>query len=197
MFTAFGEKSPCEIRKDMVDWIKSNSESFKRHVFMAMVSCDIDFNTWFSNVKSNDFIGDEFCLSALCPMCKKHALVVMSTKVWTTIPPSFQKTNDEIRRLCDIHLLYVCKDTYSMLKPVFEWKFKVFIGEVSLLTPDPSEPLKDTTYTVLSKESSDQNVVEIKHETDLATEEAQDQLGLINIPPLPNTNQPLPDTTVN
>ena len=84
-----------------------------------------------------------------------------------------------------------------MFKPVFEWKREVPIGEVSLLTPDPSEPLKDTTDTVLSKKSSDQNVVEIKHETDLETAEVQDQLGLINIPSLPNTNHPLPDATVN
>ena len=71
-------------------------------------------------------------------MCQRHALVVTSVKLWTTIPPSFQKTDDEIRRLCDIHLLYVCKDTYSVLKPVFEWKCEVPIGEVSLVTsPEP------------------------------------------------------------
>ena len=197
MFTAFGEKSPDELHKDMVEWIESNCESFKNHMFMAMVSHDIDFNTWLSKVKSNDFIGDEFCLSTLCQMCQRHALVVTLTKVWTTIPPSFQNTNDEIRRLCDIHLLYVCKDTYTMLKSVFEWKREVPIGEISLLTPDPSEPLKDTTDTVLKKESSDQNVVEIKHETDLETAQVQDQLGLINIPSLPNTDHPLLDATVN
>ena len=122
VFTAFGERSPREVRKDMIDWIDSNLESFKSHVFMAMASRDIDFNTWFSEVKSNNFIGDEFCLSALCQMCQRHALVVTSGRLWTTILPSFQKTDDEIRRLCDIHLLYVCRDTYAVLKPVFEWK---------------------------------------------------------------------------
>ena len=84
-----------------------------------------------------------------------------------------------------------------MLKPVFKWKPEVAIGEVSLLTPYPSEPLKNTTDTTLSKESSDQTVAEIKHETDFVTEETPDQLGLINIPPLPNTDRQLPDATVN
>lgn len=142
----------------MVEWIEDNLESFKQHVFMAMASRDIDSDTWFSNVNSNDYIGDEFCLSALCQLCQRHALVVTSTKVWTTIPPSFNKTNDEIWRLCDIHLIYVCKDTYSMLKPVFEWKREFPIAQVSLLRPDDSEPLQDATDKVLSKEQIEQNI---------------------------------------
>ena len=40
-------------------------------------------------------------------------------------------------------------------------------------------------------------MVEIKYETDLETAEVQDQLGLINIPPLPDTDLPLPNATVN
>ena len=107
VFTTFRERSPGEVRKDMIEWIEENLESFKSHTFMGMASRDMRFDTWFNNVGSNDYIGDEFCLSALCQMCQRHALVVTSAKVWTTIPASFQKTDDEIRRLCDIHLLYV------------------------------------------------------------------------------------------
>ena len=172
VFTAFGERSPGEVRKDMINWIESNRESFKSYMFMAMASCNIDFDTWISEAKSNDFIRDEFCLSALCQMCRRHVLVVTSVKLWTTIPPSFQKTDDEIRRLCDIHLLYVCKDTNSVLKPVFEWKHEVPIGEVSLLTSN--EPLSETTETVLAKKSSEQNMIEIKQETVPVPAEVQD-----------------------
>ena len=112
VFTVFSERSPGEVRKDMINWIESNWESFKLHTFMAMASHDMDFDTWINDAKSNDYIGDEFCLSTLCQMCFRHALVVTSVKLWTTVPPSIQKTDDKIRRLCDIHLLYVCKDTY-------------------------------------------------------------------------------------
>ena len=45
VFTTFGERSPGEVRKDMIDWIESNLKSFKSHVFMAMASQDIDFDT--------------------------------------------------------------------------------------------------------------------------------------------------------
>ena len=198
VFTVFGERSPGEVRKDMIDWIESNRESFKLHTFMGMASRDMSFDTWINNVKSNDYIGDEFCLSALCQMCQRHALVVTSVKVWTTIPTSFQKTDDEIRRLCDIHLLYVCKDMYSVLKPVFEWKCEMPIGEINLVTPP--EPLDETTDVVLAKESSEQNIGKIKQEMPgipAEGHEEQDQFGLVDIPPLPDTPRPLLDAMVN
>ena len=188
----------------MVEWIESNRESFKTHVFMAMVSRDIEFDTWFRKVRSNDYIGDKFCLSTLCQMCQRHALVITSNKIWTTIPPNFNKTDDEIRRLCDVHMLYVCKDTYTILKPVFEWKRKIPIGEVCIITPaelpEACDPLQDTTHGVLTREACEQNVTEIKHETDLDPLEpaaASDQLGLVDVSPLSSASHSLLDATVN
>ena len=127
---------------------------------------DIYFDLWITQIKSNEF-----------------------RKVWTTIPPSFQKTDDEIHRLCDIHLLFVCRDMYAVLKLVFEWKCEVPIAEVSLLSPSSSEPLGDTTDTQVAKDQNDQNRAEVKHEMDnpLGTEasDVQDELGLVNVPALP------------
>ena len=198
VFTVFRERSPGEVRKDMIDWIESNRQSFKLHTFMGMASGDMSFDTWINNVRSNDYIGDKFCLSALCQMCQRHALVIMSVKVWATIPASFGKTDDEIRRLCDIHLLYVCKDTYSVLKPVFEWKREMPIGEMNLVTP--TDPLEETTEVVLPRESNEQNTSEIKEqtsETPAECDDEQDPFGLVDIPPPPDTSHPLPDATVN
>ena len=72
------------------------------------------------------------------------------------------------------------------------------IGEINLVTPP--EPLSETTDAVLAKESSEQNIVEIKQEmpvTPAEGQEEQDQFGLVDIPPLPDTPHPLPDAMVN
>ena len=132
-------------------------------------------------------------------MYQRHVLVVTSEKVWTTIPTSFQKTDDEICRLCDVHLLYICRDTCAVLKPVFEWKHEVPL--VSLLTPKTNEPLEDTMDTQLTKEQNEQNRTEIKQEqgTLIVPENinVQDQLRLINVPALPDPDCSLPDATIN
>ena len=92
----------------------------------------------------------------------------------------------------------MCKDTYSVLKPVFEWKHEVPIGELSLVTSP--EPLSETTDAVLAKESSEQDTVDIKQETiptHAEGQDQQDQLGLVDIPPLPDTTHPLLDAPIN
>ena len=65
VFSAFGERSPGEVRKDIIDWIESNLESFKSQVFMAMAARDMYFDSWITQVKSNEFIGDEFCFKCI------------------------------------------------------------------------------------------------------------------------------------
>ena len=98
MFTMFGifcDKSAGAVRKELCDTISANLESFKMQCFMGMASKDIDFNDWFTKLKSNDTICDEFGLSALCQAFQRHALVVTSHKIWSTIPASYGKTVDE------------------------------------------------------------------------------------------------------
>ena len=98
MFTMFGvfwDKSAGAVRKELCEWISANLESFKMQCFMGMASKDIDFDDWFTKLKSNDTVCDEFGLSALCQAFQRHALVVTSHKIWSTIPASHGKTVDE------------------------------------------------------------------------------------------------------
>ena len=103
-----------------------------------------------------------------------------------------------------MHMLFVCRDTYTILKPVFEWKREVPIGEVCIITPaelpESRDPLQDTTHGVFSREECAQNITEIKQETELDPQEqgaTRDQLGLVNIPTLPSVSQSLPDAMQN
>ena len=70
MFTMFGvfcDKSAGAIRKDLCEWISANLESFKKQCFMGMASKDVDFDDWFTKLKSNDTRCDEFGLSRVMP----------------------------------------------------------------------------------------------------------------------------------
>ena len=190
-FSVFCDKSPGVVCKDLCDWIQSNLEKFKSHCFMGMASRDLDFENCFRNLKWNDTEGDEFCLNALCQAFQCHALVVTSTRIWTTIPTFYNKSETEVQMLCDVHSLFVCKDTYACLSPKFERKKEVSIGELQLVRQQSEEAglLSKLTDKTVDKE---QNIQEIKEE---ANEEAEpsatneppetesvqheDQLGLV------------------
>ena len=198
MFTAFGvfcDKSPEAIRQHLCDWISDNLEAFKRQSFMGMASKDINFDDWFTNMKRNNTVCDEFGLSGLCQVFQRHALVVTSSKIWTMIPSSYGKTNDEIRRLCDIHFLFMCRDTFSCLMPKFEWKRLFPIAEIELI-PDPAGSLGDITEQVLVRETNENN--KIKTEPTIAEDEPA---ATVNEPPIltstPGMIDEFPDATQN
>ena len=208
MFTMFGvfcDKSAGAIRKDLCEWISANLESFKRQCLMGMASKDIDFDEWFSKLKSNDTGCDEFGLSALCQAFQRHALVVTSHKIWTTIPASYNKTPEEERRLCDVHFLYMYPNTFGCLEPKFQWKREFPIGELQLMpSQEPSTgPLTNITDKTLDKEANANNIVKDEVVTDNKNlpEEPRgsviDELGLVTVPPLPSTSNELPDATQN
>ena len=124
----------------------------------------------------------------------------------------YDKSDAEIRWLCDVHFLFMCKDTYTCLTPKFEWKKEVPIGEIQLVTPqsDESLPLMNITEKSLDKEQNALNIQEIKEEipeepiapTEAAVpgnvlENLEEQLRLVPIPLLPELNVDLLDATQN
>ena len=172
---------------------------------MGMASKDIDFDEWFSKLKSNDTGCDEFGLSALCQAFQRHAMVVTSHKIWTTIPAGYNKSPEEEWRLCDVHFLYMYRDTFACLEPKFQWKREFPIGELQLMSPQESStgPLATITDKTLDKETNANNIVkdEIVTDNENLPEEprgsAIDELGLVTVPPLPITSNELPDATQN
>ena len=109
---------------------------------------------------------------------------------------------------CDVHFLYMYRDTYACLEPKFEWKRVIPIGELQLVSNKEPEkgPLSNITEKTLDTESNNRNIV--KDETVTDNEETApvpsdtpstvtDELGLVPIPPLPSTNTELPDATQN
>ena len=61
-------------------------------------------------------MGDEFALFALCKLFNRHARVLNRGKTWHSV--SLEGSQDEhfIEEACDVHLLYLAKDTIAELK---------------------------------------------------------------------------------
>ena len=163
MFSVFAEDSPQQVRRNMVEWINDNKEKFKHQTLLAFTTKDSDLDTWLSTIDNNCTPGDEFALFALCRMYSRHALIVTSSQIWTSIHPKHELDNQELRRKCDLHLIYLGGNSFGILKPKFEWKTEVPLGHIEMMEP-PNKTLQDRTDEILSKEASANNVGEIKVE---------------------------------
>ena len=144
MFSVFAEDSPQQVRKNMVQWIIEHKSDFERQTLLAFTTKDSELDTWLSNIDSNSMPGNEFALFALCQMYTRHALIVTQSRIWTTIHVKHGLTDHELRRKCDLHLIYLGGDAFGILKPKFEWKVDVPVGYIAMVEP-PDKPLQDAT----------------------------------------------------
>ena len=71
--------------------------------------------------------------------------------------------NQELRRKCDLHLIYLGGNSFGILKPKFELKTEVPLGQIEMVEP-PNKMLQDRTDEILSKEASVDNIAEVKEE---------------------------------
>ena len=163
MFSVFVEDSLQPVRRNMVQRINDNKQKFESQNLLAFTTKDSELDMWLSNIDSNSTPGDEFALFALCQMYTRHALIVTSNRTWTSVHPKHGLDEHDLRRKCDLHLIYLGGDAFGILKPKFEWKVNVPVGHIEMVEP-PDKPLQDTTIKTLSKEVSAGNNPEIKEE---------------------------------
>ena len=187
MFSVFAEDSPQQVRRNMVQWINDNKQKFEYQTLLAFTAKDSDLDTWLSTIDNNCTPGDEFALFALCQMYTRHALIVTSSQIWTSIHPKHKMDNQELRRKCDLHLIYLGGNSFGILKPKFEWKTEVPLGHIEMVEP-PNKALQDRTDEILSKEASVDNIAEVKEEPVTAE--------LMDVTSTPSSGEP-PDATRN
>ena len=187
MFSVFAEDSPQQVRRNMVQWINDNKQKFEYRTLLAFTTKDSDLDTWLSTIDNNCTPGDEFAVFALCQMYTRHALIVTSSQIWTSIHRKHKMDNQELRRKCDLHLIYLGGNSFGILKPKFEWKTEVPLGHIEMVEP-PNKALQDRTEEILSKESNVDNTADVKEEP------VPDEL--MDVTSAPNSGE-LPDATRN
>ena len=171
----------------MVQWINDNKQKFVRQTLLAFTTKDSDLDTRLSTIDNNCTPGDEFALFALCQMYTRHALIVTSSQIWTSVHLKHKLDNQELRRKCDLHLIYLGGNSFGILKPKFEWKTEVPLGHIEMAEP-PNKTLQDRMDEILSKEASVDNIAEVKEETVTAE--------LMDVTSTPSSGEPL-DATRN
>ena len=74
---------------------------------LAFATKDSDLDLWLSSIDSNSMPGDEFALFMLCQMYTRHALIVTSSRIWTTLNQKYDLSDHDLQRKYDLHLIYL------------------------------------------------------------------------------------------
>ena len=136
LFSIFGRYSgdePKVVRALMIKWIKDNHAAFDKATFIGMIGKDLELDSWLINMESTRTVGDEFALYALCRLFNRHARVITRGNTWHTVSVEGSPSDRQVEDACDIHLLFITRDTIAELK-------RRTIGGTPLLnTPTPTQ----------------------------------------------------------
>ena len=116
VFSRYSGDEPQIVRELMIKWIHENREKFNKATFIGMASKDIELDQWLIDMESPRTIGDEFALFALCKLFNRHARVLNRGKTWHSVSIEGSHGERFIEDACDVHLLYLAKDTIAELK---------------------------------------------------------------------------------
>ena len=83
---------------------------------IGMTGKDIMLDQWLIDMESPRTIGDEFALFALCKLFNRHARVLNRGKTWHSVSYEGSLCEEYIEEECDVHLLYLAKDTIAKLR---------------------------------------------------------------------------------
>ena len=119
LFSIFGRyigDEPLVVQALMIKWINDNRQAFDKVTFIGMIGKDVEFDTCLLNIESPHTIGDEFALYALCKAFNTHARVLTMGNTWHTVSVKGTYGERYVEDVCDIHLLFLTRDTIAELK---------------------------------------------------------------------------------
>ena len=116
MFGTFSNENAADVRAGMLTVIQLDLNYYKiaGHIILGFKGINID--QWMNVMARPDTAADELAIFALSKMYGKHTVIYNKARPWTTLDPPYPMTETELHDNCQIHLVYVGKDSYGILR---------------------------------------------------------------------------------
>ena len=154
VFGMYSHESPEVVRTSIVDFVTCDPESFKERLVVVFSMLHHNLNSWLLKTKNPANPADEASLYGLCHLYSRHALVYTTGSIWSSLEWRGNYSVDEIKRSCDIHLVFLDRGILGQLhrKPQIP-------RLLSAAAPKSLPPKKQDTsnIVVVSSESDPEN----------------------------------------
>ena len=165
-------KDSVKTRIDMISFVTSNYRRYSWDCDLFLRMNKLTLNDWVSKMSYWGNCRDALAIYAMSDMYGVHTCVVTKSKPWTTVSNTFQGTDIDVLKLCQVKLVYLGNHKYGKLIP------KEFIGQSSYVTPNfnvasmlqpiqpPSLPTPKTPMPMLVRELEMANTLLDLHGTE-------------------------------
>ena len=115
MFGTFSNKNAADVQAGMLAVIRLDLDYYKSvsHVILGFKNINID--QWMNVMSKPNVAADELAIFALSKMYGKHTVIYNKARPWSTLDPPYLMSETELHDNCQIHLVYVGKDSYGIL----------------------------------------------------------------------------------
>ena len=107
VFGMYSHESPDVVRTSIVDFVTCDPECFKERLVVVFSMLHHNLNSWLLKTKNPANPADEASLYGLCHLYSRHALVYTTGSIWSSLEWRGNYSVDEIKRSCDIHLVFL------------------------------------------------------------------------------------------
>ena len=96
------------------------------------------FNQWITNLSTEEMYADELTLFSLSWLYKKHTVVIMKNKLWSTLHSNSPVNEEALLDICLVKLVYLGQLQFGTLRP------KVAVPDFVMVPVAAGGPTKPT-----------------------------------------------------
>ena len=111
-------KSAVDVKTEICDQLlETDNKELREKLRNSMKSTKQNYSAWISNLNQENAGCDEFVLYLLCQMYKRHVVVILSSRLWSSFKPGTMSTFEQLNK-ADHVLVWLGEDKYSEVRPL-------------------------------------------------------------------------------
>ena len=122
------QKDSVKTRIEMISFVTSNYRRYSWDCDLYLHMNKLTLNDWVEKMTYWGNCGDALAIYAMSDMYGVHSCVVTKSKPWTTVASTFQGTDIDVLKLCQVKLVYLGNHQYGKLVP------KAYVGQSSYVS---------------------------------------------------------------
>ena len=124
------QRDSVKTRIEMISFVTSNYQRYSWDCDLFLHMNRLTLNDWVNKMTYWGNCRDTLAIYAMSDMYGVHSCVVTKSKPWTTVASTFQGTDIDVLKLCQVKLVYLGNHKYGKLVP------KVYVGQSLYMTPN-------------------------------------------------------------
>ena len=115
MFGTFLNENAADVHAGMIAVIRLDLDYYKHVGHVILGFKNIDIYQWMDVMSKPHMAADKLAIFALSKLYAKHTVIYNKTRPWSTLDLLYLMSETELYVNCQIHLVYVGKDSYGFI----------------------------------------------------------------------------------